>query len=349
MIPRDPVDEIDPTYVIDYEGCDIPKHQIIKLKQLTGRYPEVFSKNGYDLGYARVAPISMKTTTEIPYKPVIYATHRGQRGEVTKHVEWMKKAGCIKESDTHWLSPIVMVKKKNGEMRPCIDLRKLNEITVSDHYPLPKVQDALDIVGGRSYYSKIDLSKGFWQLPLDEEASKKCGMITENKVYQCLTMPFGWKNAPSAFMRAMSVIFEGLEDVVYFYMDDIVVMTREDDLREGIWDIWSWRCSDSGRYNIKANPKKCELARREIEFLGHRMNKDGYRPDERNMVKICRVSSAQDKEGSSAVHRIVLVLQEVDTGVQSYSVTDVKADRERYQVRVDGGDSRSHSRSYGRS
>ena len=163
---RDPVAEADPTYVIDYGGCEIDSDKKEKLEKLTLLYSEAFSKNGYDLGYARVEPIGINTTTEIPPKPTIYATHRGQRDEVSKHIEWMKKAGCIVESRTHWLSPIVMVKKKSGEMRPCIDLRKLNEITIPDHYPLPKVQDALDIVGGKSWYSKIDLSKGFWQLPL---------------------------------------------------------------------------------------------------------------------------------------------------------------------------------------
>ena len=92
-------------------------------------------------------------------------------------------------------------------------------------------------------------------------------MITENKVYRCLTMPFGWKNAPSAFMRAMATVFEGLEDIVYYYMDDIVVMTKEDDFEKHLEHL-ALALQRLIEYNVKGNPKKCELARERYRISG---------------------------------------------------------------------------------
>jgi transposase InsO family protein/ribonuclease HI len=207
------------------------------------------------------------------------------RGKVAEELDKMQEMGCIRESNTPWLSPLVMVKKKTGDLRPCIDLRKLNAITIPDYYPLPRVHDALDKIGGSHYFTCLDLSKGFWQLPLDDNASWKCGIISNDKVYQCLTMPFGLRNAPSAFMRAMRTILGPIWEKCVVYIDDIVVITKEDSFEQHLRDIEDV-LERFKLFNMKVNPKKCEFVRKEISFLGHRVTKDGYRPDERNTVKI---------------------------------------------------------------
>jgi transposase InsO family protein len=278
-------DVTDPTYIVDYESCDCTREQKEQLKALLEKYRDQFSKNGYDLGMAKVNPMQIRTTTEQPYRPTIYQPDRGMRDKVAEELEKMQEMGCIRESNTPWLSPLVMVKKKTGDMRPCIDLRKLNAITIPDYYPLPRVHDALDRIGGSYYFTCLDLSKGFWQLPLDDDASWKCGIISNDRVYQCLTMPFGLRNAPSAFMRAMRTILGPVWDKCVVYIDDIVITTKVDSFEQHLRDIEDV-LERFKLFNMKVNPKKCEFVRKEISFLGHRVTKDGYRPDERNTVKI---------------------------------------------------------------
>jgi hypothetical protein len=279
------VKEIDPSYKVDYSQCDATPEQVQKLKDLISKYEGQFSKNGYDLGCAKVSPMKIQTTTDIPFKPSIYPIPMSAKEDLQKQIEMMIQSGCIEESDTPWVSPIVMVKKKNGELRPCIDLRKLNEITVPDHFPLPRLSDTLDRVAGKAYLTGLDLNKGFQQLKLDKESSRKCGVITPWGVYQCKTMPFGLRNAPSAFMRMMTKIIKGLEDICIIYMDDFIVMTEVDDYDQHLRDIEKV-LQRFKEFNIKANPKKCEFVKRKITFLGHKISKDGIEPDKKNIIKI---------------------------------------------------------------
>jgi hypothetical protein len=275
----------DPTYVVDYSHCDCNDAQKAQLKELLDRYADQFSKNGYDLSIAKVNPMQIRTTTEEPPRPTIYSTNRALRPHVHEALENMREMGCIRESNTPWLSPLVMVKKKTGDLRPCIDLRKLNRITIPDYFPLPKVTDAIDRIAGCNFFTGLDLSKGFWQIPLSDDASWKCGIISENKVYQCIAMPFGLCNAPSAFMRAMDTILGPLKETTVVYIDDVVIMTKQDSFDQHLVDIEEV-LKRFKQYNIKINPKKCEFVRKEITFLGHTITRDGVKPDERNTIKI---------------------------------------------------------------
>jgi hypothetical protein len=284
--------DIDPTYVVDYSKTDCTEGQQVQLRKLLEKYGNAFSKNGYDLGTARVNPMQIRTTTDVPFRPSIYPTDRGIRDKVRQELEHMKDMGCIVESNTPWLSPLVMVKKKTGDLRPCIDLRKLNSITIPDFYPLPRVTDAIDRLSGSHWLTTLDLNKGFWQLPLAEDASWKCGIISENKVFQCKKMPFGLKNAPSAFTRAMDTVIGPLTDKCVVYIDDIVIMTKVDDFEHHLRDI-----EDVLKrfllFDLKINPRKCEFARREITFLGHKITAHSITLDERNLVKIAELPTPQ--------------------------------------------------------
>jgi hypothetical protein len=275
----------DPSYVVDYSRCDCTDEQRLQLKELLNTYRDTFSKNGYDLGMAKVNPMQIRTTTEVPFRPSIYPVDRNLRDKVREDLDNMKNMGCIVESDTPWLSPLVMVKKKTGELRPCIDLRKLNAITIPDYYPLPKVSNTLDRVAGSFYLTSLDLNKGFWQLPLSDEASWKCGIICENEVLQCLRMPFGLRNAPAAFSRAMDTVLGPVKNICVVYIDDVIIMTKTDSFAQHLADIEAV-LKRLQLFNLKINPKKCEFARREITFLGHIISANGIRPDERNVVKI---------------------------------------------------------------
>lgn len=112
--------------------------------------------------------------------------------------------GIIKSSSGKWSSPILFVKKKGGELRMVVDYRKLNEMTIKDAYPLPHIDDIFSSLGGAQIFSTMDAARGFWKIPLDEEAKELSGFVTKYGTYEFQVMPFGLTNAPSTFQRTMT-------------------------------------------------------------------------------------------------------------------------------------------------
>uniref|UniRef100_A0A914CIU8 Reverse transcriptase domain-containing protein n=1 Tax=Acrobeloides nanus TaxID=290746 RepID=A0A914CIU8_9BILA len=165
------------------------------------------------------------------------------REELRKHIDQLLASGVMVESDTPWVSNIVLVPKKDGSLRPCIDFRALNSVIVPDRYPIPRIDALLDKIGsGCTYFSSLDLASGFMQLPLDEDASYKCGLITEDKVYQMTHLHFGLTISTSFFARSMAKVLEGLDANVMAYVDDIVIYTKSpnfDDHLKALENVFS--------------------------------------------------------------------------------------------------------------
>ena len=134
----------------------------------------------------------------------------------------MLENGIIEYICSDWSSPCVLVPKVNGSFLLCTDFRKLNAITKTDSYPLPRIDDCIDRVGHSRYVSKLDLLKGYWQVPLTEKAKQVSAFITPNSLYQYRVMPFGMKNAPATFQRLINSLTSDL-DGCEGYIDDVVV------------------------------------------------------------------------------------------------------------------------------
>ena len=120
----------------------------------------------------------------------------------------MLKSEVIVESHTPWASNLVLVEKSDGKLRPCVDFRPLNKITISDPYPIPRIEQVIHRVAGKSFYSTLDSASGFWQIPLERKSAHKCGIITEWGLFEMTRLSFGLKNAPSIFQRVMDKLLK---------------------------------------------------------------------------------------------------------------------------------------------
>uniref|UniRef100_A0A915DVK1 Reverse transcriptase domain-containing protein n=1 Tax=Ditylenchus dipsaci TaxID=166011 RepID=A0A915DVK1_9BILA len=267
--------ETDPTYKIDFTKSVVCGQNLESLVKLVDEFASVFSKHPHDIGSCTVGEHKILTTDQIPVQSKATRQPVKMNDAVEEAIQKMVECGVVVESDTPWVSIFVLVEKKRWHLRPCIDFRKLNEKTIFDPYPLPRIEMILSKIGGCTYYSTLDLASGYWQIRLHPDASRKCGIVTPTKVYQMTHLPFGLKNATSAFGRTMALVLSGLEEMVVVYVDDLLVYTKSPDFQEHLKAL---RCifERFRKFNLKISPKKCVLATDTIHFLGHKIRPDGY-------------------------------------------------------------------------
>jgi hypothetical protein len=189
------------------------------------------------------------------------------RHEVEKILEEMKLQGVIEESHSPWVSPAVLVKKKDGSLRFCVDFRKLNAITKKDSYPMPRIDDLFDNLSGNSWFSTLDLKSGYWQVKLRSQDREKTAFSIGNGLWQFTVMPFGLCNAPATFERLMEkVLHQIINKICLVYLDDVIIFgkTFEDSLAN-LREVFL-RLREA---NLKLNPKKCSFFGRKVKYLGH--------------------------------------------------------------------------------
>ena len=180
----------------------------------------------------------------------------------------MIEVGVIKPSESPWANALVLVRKKGGEIRICVDFRKLNARTLKDAYALPRIDEVLDSLSGASYFSALDLKSGFWQIPLAEDA-KKFTAFTAGPLgfYEFQRMPFGLTNAPATFQRLMeNLLREYNLTWCLIYLDDVIVFSKAmEEQLERLRAVFA-KLRDG---NLKLKPSKCEFFKRRLHYLGH--------------------------------------------------------------------------------
>ena len=203
---------------------EIPEVEKDLHYDLFAKYSNVISWGPDDLGTVKTVKHKIDTGDAEPCKVPLRRMGPIKRDIVQTEIKAMLENNIIEESQSPWSAPVVLVHKKDGGRRFCVDYRALNEVTRKDCYPLPRPDDILESISGARYFSHFDLVKGYWQFEVDEKDREKTAFSTAEGHYQFKKMSFGLTNAPATFQRAMDVILKGLtwRDLLV-YLDDIVI------------------------------------------------------------------------------------------------------------------------------
>ena len=196
----------------------------------------------------------------------------------------MLQKNAIQPSSSPWASPIVLV-KKDGNSRFCMDYCKLNAVTRKDAYPLLQIDETLDTLSGSQWFTTLDLASGYWQVELAEEDQQKSAFCTMDGLFEFKVMPFGLYNAPATFQRLMDLVLAGLQwSACLVYLDDIIVLGRDFYGHLQNLQLVLQRIRDAG---LKLQPAKCAFFQSEVKYLGHIVSWEGVAADPSNVNKVC--------------------------------------------------------------
>ena len=197
----------------------------------------------------------------------------------------MLKMGAIRKSNSPWVSAVVLVCEKDGALRFCIDLRKLNERTVKDVYSLPLIEDSLDVLNGSCIFTSIDLKSGYWQVELDEKSIPLTAFtVGPLGFYECVRMPFGLTNAPATFQRLMESCLSDLHLIwCIIYLDDVIVFSKTPEEHIARLEAVFKKISDAG---LKLKPSKCKFFKKRIHYLSHIVSNKGIETNPKKIEAI---------------------------------------------------------------
>ena len=268
------------------EGCcsELSQGEKDVFYNLLLTYADVLASSSSDLGRTDRLRHRIDTGSSSPVRQPVRRISPGRREEVKGLLNQMLERGVIEPSSSPWASPVVLVQKKDGTTRFCIDYRKLNYATRKDAYPLPRIDMTQDALHGSQWFTTLDLLSGYWQVQVEDDDKEKTAFCTTEGLYQFKVMPFGLCNAPATFQRLMDLVLSGLQwSQCLVYLDDIVVLGRS--FEEHIRDLDSVfkRLRESG---LHLKPSKCSFFRKQVHYLGHIISRDGVATDPQKTAKV---------------------------------------------------------------
>ena len=258
---------------------EMNKDESEMVASLLRKYQNVFQKDKNDLGRLsqNFGEHEIPTGDAIPIRQRPRRTPIAFKGEEEKEIEKMLEMGVVRHSTSPWASPIVLVRKKDGSTRFCVDYTKLNKVTIKDSYPLPRIDDCLDSLAGSHRFSSMDLASGYWQIPMAEKDKPKTAFVTKSGLYEFNVLPFGLTNAPSTFERTMEVILQGCQwKTCLIYLDDIIVFGKNHNQHiQRLAEVMD-KLQQAG---LKLKPSKCQFFQKSLLFLGHMVSEQGITTD----------------------------------------------------------------------
>ncbi|KAI8430206.1 hypothetical protein MSG28_000554 [Choristoneura fumiferana] len=263
-----------------------------RLCGLLNSYRDCFAFTLEELGETSFAEmcIQLKDDTPVTYRP--YRLSLSEREKVNTIVSNMLANGIIRESKSEYASPIILVAKKNGEPRLCVDYRALNRKTVKEKFPMPIIDDQIDSLSEQVYFTSLDLTSGYHQVPISEESKHVTAFVTPDGHYEYNRMPFGLTNAPAVFQRlVLNLLKRRPISGVSAYMDDIIIATKTLDegieKLQGVLDILK-------EANLTLNLAKCNFFKRRIDYLGFEISSTGVRPGQKKVEAVAAFKTPQN-------------------------------------------------------
>ncbi|KAL5015543.1 hypothetical protein ScPMuIL_007374, partial [Solemya velum] len=256
---------------LDKKLCHLSEKERNELKDLILEYKHLFPDTP---GKTDVIYHDVDVGDALPVKQHPYRVNPLKEEHLKKEIQYMLDNDIIEPSKSEWSSPCVLVPKPDKTCRFCTDFRKVNSVSKTDSYPIPRIDSCIDKIGKAKYVSKFDLLKGYWQVPLTERAKEVSAFVTSQSLYQYKVMLFGMKNAPATFQRLVNSVISNLEGCDG-YIDDVINYhdTWEDHLR-GIREFFERLTT----MKLTVNLLKCEFCHATVEFLGHVVGQGQVKP-----------------------------------------------------------------------
>ena len=270
--------------LVEQSGADLSKSEKEMFFQLLLSFADVIASSTADLGRTDKVRHNIPTGDARPVRQPVRRVPPHRRDEVRKLLDDMLSRGVVEPSTSPWASPIVLVRKKDGSTRFCVDYRKVNEVTRKDAYPLPRIDATLDTLAGSQWFTTLDLLNGYWQVGMDEADRQKTAFCTMEGLFQFKVMPFGLCNAPATFQRLMDLVLAGLQWTdCLVYIDDVIVLGRTfDEHLRNLRTVFE-RLRESG---LRLKPSKCFFFQHKVQYLGHVISREGVATDPSKTEKV---------------------------------------------------------------
>ena len=266
-----------------------PPDLALEFERMLLEHHNIFSLDKNEIGCTDSAEHVIELLDTEPFKERFQCIAPPLVEEVQEHLQEMLEGGAIHPSQSPWCNAIVLVRKKDGGLRFCIDFRRLNRLTKKDTFPLPRMQETIESMVGAQLFSMMDLKSGFWQVKMAKESQQYTGFTVGSMgVYEFLRMPYGLCNAPATFQRLMQNCLGELNlTYALIYLDDVIVfLSTEEDHIHCLRVIFGQFLE----HGLKLKPSKCHFLQDKIIFLGHQVSAQGMKPGTENLKAIAEMS-----------------------------------------------------------
>ena len=267
-------------------GDHLTPDQKEQLFTLFLEYADLFATGPDDFGRTGRLQHRINTGNAQPIRQQARRIPPFRKEEVKTLLSEMLDKDVIRPSESPWASPVVLVKKKDGSTRFCVDYRRVNTVTRKDAYPLPRIDTTLDTLAGSKWFSTLDLISGYWQVEVNPEDREKTAFCTPNGLFEFKVMPFGLCNAPATFQRLMDMVLAGVQwSSCLVYIDDVIIIGKTfiEHLRN-LREVFN-RLKEAG---LKLKPVKCDFCCTQVGFLGHIVSADGVQTDPAKTDKVAQ-------------------------------------------------------------
>jgi len=267
------------------------------IDSLLSEFSDIFSKHKYDIGSIDIEKCQINLQSDIPISLKPYRCSESDQKILENQLALLLKHNLIRRSVSPYSAPVTLVNKKDeGEKtRLCIDFRKLNQISIADNYPFPRIEDIIDKLSGSIVFSTIDISSGFWHVRVNPGDIHKTGFVTQNDHFEWLVMPFGFRNSPAIFQRIIYRILEkhNLKSFAHNYIDDILIHSRN--LSEHLIHLRAAFIA-LREENVKLKLSKCKFAENQVTYLGHLIRPNEISPLNDNISAITNLPAPTCKK-----------------------------------------------------